>query len=298
MKQELLKDIAGTISFIPYQANRPVVATSATVTVKNDGGTTVVASTSATVNSTTGEITYQISAAILNTLAENWKAEWVYVISGTNYYQPQLFDVVLHRLSITVVDSDILAEQSDLLERNENTKGTVDSATTTTLVDAELKQFDDDYWNGGILKVINPATSDEQIKVVTDFAQSTGTLTVSTFPTTPTSSYLYIVYRGFKTKVEKAFLEMMFDIRSKGFRPALIIESFELHIPHVKKTLALICRDYSTAPDDKWVLLAALYEKQYIDLMDKLRLQYDVDESGQISGAEKNKDFGSVRLRR
>lgn len=300
MKQELLKDVTGTLSLIPYLANRPAVPSSATVTVTKPGGEVLVTAASATINSSTGEITYSLSSTYTVLLGENYEAQWQYVVGGTTYYQTSLFDVVLHRLAISVVDDDLLQEQSDILDRNEAFSGVVDSAAAGTLVANNLKSYVDDYWNGGKVIIINPSTGAEQMRTVSDFVQSTGTISIPVnWATTPDSTYTFAVKRGFATKIEKAFEEMMLDVQTRGYRPALIIESSELKIPLIKKALALVCRDYITTPDDKWEKLAVEYDTQYRDMFAKIQFQYDRDESGYISGQyEKNQDLGSVRLRR
>lgn len=296
MKQEILKDKTGTISFIPYVNNQFAVASSATVTVLDNGGTAILSNATATIVAGTGEIYYSISSTYTGTLGENYVAQWTYAISGTTYYQTTLFDIVRNEIAITVVDQDLLDEQADILEKNENFAGAVDSATSTTIVDADLKVYADDWWNGGICKVVNPATGSEQRREISDFTASTGTVTVpDAWGTTPTSSYTFIIYRGFYNKIEKAFEEMLFDVRQKGYRPALIIESSDLKIPHVKKTLAMICRDYITQVGDKWDELSKVYDKQYNDFMGKVQFQYDADESGIVDHKDEQPQ---VRLRR
>ena len=300
MKQEILKDIAGVISFTPYINNQPAIATSATLTIKRPGGETLVASTSASVNSTTGLISYSISAGNTATLGENYKADWVYIVSGSNYYQTTLFDIVRCKLSIPIIDQDLLDEQVDILTKNENFSGAVDSATSTTIVDADLKNYADDYWNGGTITAVNPAAGGAtQVRNITDFVSSSGTVTVGVaWGTTPDSTYKFTVRRGFQKKIRRAFEEVCYEIHSRGNRPALILESSELFIPMVKKSLALICKDYMKEPGDKWDILSQKYEAEYQNYMSKLVLQYDTDESGYISGSEKDKNMGNVRLRR
>lgn len=299
MKQELLKGKDGTLYFTPYVDNLPGVASSATVNIKKSNDTSVLAGVTCTINATTGEISYTITSTYLTELAENWKAEFTYTIGSVAYYQTMLFDVVLNKIAITVIDDDVIREQSDLKSRSESFTGVVDSSASTTLVDSDLKSYVDNYWNGADVVVSDPSTGVEQVRLVSDFTQSTGTVTVaSAWTSNPTSSYTYILKRGFQNKVEASFEEMMFDIRAKGFRPALIIESTELHVPHIKKCLAMICRDLIQAPEDKFDLLSKNYEEQYKDYMSRLVLQYDVNESGTIDGSEKNKDLGNYRLKR
>ena len=299
MKQEVLKDKTGTIRFTPYIDNRPAIASSATVILKRPDGSTLQASTAATVNATTGEITYSTTASHNDTLDQNFIAEWTYIVSGTTYYYTTLYDVVLHKLSITVVDQDLMDEQSDIMELNESYAGVVDSSTASTLVDDDLKNYDNDYWNNGKVEIFNTATGAKQVRTVTDFVSSTGTLTVTpNWGTNPDSTYSFIVRRGFAVKIEKAFGEMLDDVRRNGFRPALILESTDLHTPHVKKALAMICKDAMKESDDKWHELYKIYSQEYADAMSKINFQYDMDEGGNIDGTGEQDKEQSTRLRR
>lgn len=298
-KQEILLDKAGTISFTPYQNNQVAVASSATIEVRKPGGETIVAAgTSATV-SAAGVISYSLSAGNSDELGENYKAIFAYVISGVTYYATLLYDVVRNKLDITVTDQDLLNEQADIMTRNEAFSGTVDSSSNTTLVDADLKNYADDYWNGGTVEATKTSDGTKQIRNVTDFVSSTGTLTVGVaWGTNPDTGYRFVVRRGFLRKIELAFDEILYELRGRGNRPALILESSELHLPHVKKALYLICRDYMKEPGDKWDELSKRYDQEYNDAMQKLRLQYDMDEDGVISGNEVNKDITQTRMRR
>lgn len=300
MKQELLKDVQATISFTPYINNQPAIASSATITIKYPGGSALVASTAATVNSTTGLISYTVSAANAALLGENYVALWTYTVSGTVYYQTTLFDVVRSILSIPIIDKDLTDEQSEILAKNENFAGVVDSSGSTSLVDANLKNYADDYWNGGIVEAIDPSGSvEKQVRNITDFAQSTGTVTVGVaWASNPTSSFKFIVRKGFQAKIGRAFEEICQEIHARGNRCALILESSELKIPMIKKSLMLICRDYMKESNDKWDLLSQRYDGEYQAAMQRIVLQYDTDESGYVTGTEKNKDLGSVRLKR
>lgn len=298
MKQELLKGKTGKLSMTPYLNNQPAVSSAVTVVVKDRSGAQI-DSGSGSINATTGELTYSLASGFTANIGENYSIEWTYTISGTVYYQTSLFDIVLNRLSIPVVDEDLINQQSDILSGAESFSGFVGSSTGTTLVANNLKSYSDDYFNGGKVKVIDPATGTEQVRDVTDFAQSTGTVTVGVaWTANPSSTYTFEVKRGFQAKIEAAFEEMLIDIRSKGFRPALILESGELKIPLIKKSLALICRDFVVSPDDKWASLANNYAEEYKDLFSKIVFQYDKNESGSVSKTEENQDMGNVRLKR
>lgn len=303
MKQEILKDSTESLKFTPpWLNNRPTIASSATVVLKDPGGSTIQASVAVTsINATTGELSYTLVAATHTaTLYENMVAEWSYVVSSVTYKETTLWDVVRHRLSQICTDEDLYTLQGDLRAKNENAQGAVGSAASTTLVDTDvLKNFPDDYFNNGIVEAINVSTGAVQRRTVSDFVQSTGTLTVSTaWATTPDSTYKYIVYKPFRLKLDFAWEMLMNDIRSKGFRPALVMQSDVLKHVHAFKTLELICVDFikSGETDDLWTKLADRYAEYYNGAFGKLIFNYDQDESGLVDGAEKDQSPSRLKM--
>lgn len=305
MKQEVLKTSTETLRFTPpLQDNRPPIASSATVILYKPDGASLQASVAVTaINATTGELTYTLTTTHTAELGENFVAQWSYVVSSVTYKETTLFDVVLHRLSQLLTDEDLYTLQGDIKAKNESVTGTVGSASSSTLVDTNaLTNYADNFWNGGVVEAVLPSTGARQRRTVSDFVQSTGTLTVTpNWSSTPTSSYKYTVFRPFRTKLDFAWDMLMNDIRAKGYRPALIMQSATLKHVHAFKTLELICVDFikEGGPDDLWTKLADRYRALYNETFAKLQFQYDVDESGTIGGsAEQNQNPGRLKLTR
>lgn len=300
MKQEILKATTETLKFTPpWIANRPAIASSATVVLKKPGGEVLQSSVAVTaINATTGELTYTLTTTHTATLDENYVAEWTYTVSSVVYYETTLFDIVLHRLSQLTTDEDLYALQGDIRAKNENQSGAVGSATSSTLVDTNaLKNYADDYFNNGVVEAMNPATGAVQRRTVTDFVQSTGTLSVSpNWSTTPDATYQYVVYKPYRVKLDYAWELIMNEIRSKGFRPALIMASADLKVVHAFKTLELICTDFMKARDDVWDILSQRYAEKYTDAFGKLIFNYDADESGTIEGNEENQSPARLKM--
>ena len=300
MKLEILQSSTEQVKFTPpYTNNRPTVPSSATVVLKGPGGNTIQASVAVTsIDSVTGELAYTLTATHTESLGENYIAEWTYVVSTVNKYETTLFDVVKHRLTSLINDSDILTLQGDLRAKNENVQGTVGSATSSTLVDTNaLKDFSDDYFNNGEVEAMNPTTGAVQRRTVSDFVQSTGTLTVTpNWSTTPDSTYKYIVYKPFRAKIDYAWDMLMNDIRAKGFRPALIMNSADLKHVHAFKALSMIYTDFIKEKDDVWASMSDRYAGMYEESFAKLKFQYDENESGAIGG-ETEQDQTAGRLR-
>lgn len=294
MKQEILKASVETLRFTPpWINNRPAVASAATVVLKKPGGESLQVSVAVTaINPTTGELTYTLTTTHTAELDENYIAEWSYTVATVAYQETTLFDVVLHRLSQLLTDEDLYTLQGDIRAKNENVQGAVGSATAGTLVDTDqLKNYPDDYFNNGVVEATNVSTGATQRRTVSDFVQSTGTLSVTpNWATTPDSTYRYVVYKPFRVKLDFAWEMVMNDVKARGFRPALIMQSDTLRHVHAFKTLELICVDFikSGDVDDLWTKLADRYAAAYVEAFGKIQFQYDTNEDGSIDGAEQN----------
>lgn len=299
MKQEVRQGSTETLKFTPaWINNRPAIATSATVVLKDSAGTTIQASAAVTaINATTGELTYTLTTTHTATLYENMVAEWTYVVSSATYVDVTLWDCVKHKLSQLLIDEDLYTLQGDIREKSQSVFGAVVSATASTLVDAKnLSVFTDDTFNNGTVEAID-ASGVVQRRTVTDFVQSTGSLSITpNWASTPDTTYRYVVYKPQKAKMDIAFEILLNDIRAKGFRPALIMNSADLKFIHAFKTLHLICMDFMKADGDLWSVLSDKYAELYKDSFGKLIFQYDTDESGAIGEAEKNQTLSRLYM--
>lgn len=287
MKQQFLKSKTGTIRLTIYQDNRPIVPTSAKVTLCKAGSTSELqAQADASVDETTGEMTYSLTATHTASHDTNYKAVWEYVYNGSTYYETQLFDVVKSILSIPITDNDLYQELPSLRKKWEQRQGTAGSATSTTLVDTTKLKEADDYWTGGVIKIIS-GTGIGQQRDVTDFVQSTGTITVSpAWVTTPDTTSIYIVVRSFKETIEQGFDEIENMLYNKGKRDALILEGSQIKYPLLYRVLHKICQDCSDEENDKWDRLAKSYDEKFKTSFSTLTLDYDEDESGAIEGTD------------
>lgn len=299
MKQEFLKAVADTIRMTVYQDNRPIVPSSAIITLYKAGSTNELqASASATVNSTTGELTYSLTTTHTAQIGINFKAKWAYVVSGTTYYEEQLFDVVLSKLSIPITDEDIFNELDSLREVNIQSTGTATAGATGSLTDTASRKEPDDYWTGGKIEILN-GTGANQVRDITDFVQSTSVISVSpNWATTPSTDSVYRVIRGYTKKILQAFQKLTAMLYNKGQRHALIIESSQVKIPMIYLTVYFICLDLMKEEGDKWDRLSTKYWELFTTEFSQMKLDYDLDESGSISGDEEQRDVTSLRFDR
>ncbi|NCU42344.1 MAG: hypothetical protein EOM19_06545 [Candidatus Moranbacteria bacterium] len=296
MKQEFLKDRTDTIRMTDYENNRPRIPASATITLFDPYGKEIQASTSASVNATTGEMTYSLTATHTAKLGLNYRALWTYVISGVTIYEEQLFDVVRSRLSIPITDDDLYDELNVLRKANAQNTGTATAATSTTLVDTVNLKEDDDFWTGGRVEIL-AGTGAGQVRDITDFVQSTGTITVDpAWTTTPDTTSVYRVVRSYTRQIQQAFIKLTTMIYNKGQRHALIIESAQIKVPMIYLTIHTICLDLMDNVDDKWHRLAEMYQEKFNNSFDTMKLDYDADESGTIEDEEQARTVSELRV--
>ena len=298
MKQQFLEDKTGTIRLTVYDKNRPIVPDSANVTLYTPSGGTLQAQASATVNSTTGEMTYSLTAVHTADHDLNYKAVWDYVYGSATYYQTQLFDVVKSVLAIPLTDDDLYAELDTLRKANTQATGTATAGATGSLTDTAKRKETDDYWKGGTIEIM-AGTGVGQKRDITGFTQSTSVITVTpNFTTTPDSTSVYRVVKSFTSKIEQAFKKIETMLYDKGKRDALILESSQVEIPLLYLTIHNICLDFMDEVDDKWDRLAKEYQQKFDTAFNNMKLEYDEDESGTIQGQEEGHNPSEIRIGR
>lgn len=296
MKQQFLKDKIGTIRITIYSNNRPIIPASGTITLYNPSGSSLQAETAATINATTGEMTYSLTATHTATNDLNYKAVWSYVSDGVTYYENQLFDVVKSILSIPITDEDLYNELDSLRKANKQATGTATAGASGTLTDTKRKE-EDDFWTGGVIEIIS-GTGVGQIRDITDFVQSTGVISITpNFVTTPDTTSVYRIVRSFTKKIKQSFEKLEDNLYAMGKRHELIIESSQIKFALIYLTIHFICLDLMAEPNDKFDKLAELYWKKYQDAFQGMKVEYDEDESGFIEGTdEEAQSSNAIRI--
>ena len=299
MKQLFYKAKTGTIRITAYSNNRALIPSAATVTLYASGSTSVLqAETAATVDATTGEMTYALTAVHTASYGINYKAVWKYTVDTVDYYATQLFDVVNSILSIPITDDDLFNELEALRKVYKQATGTATAGAAGSLTDTLKRKEPDNEWKGGILEVIS-GTGDGQSRDVTGNTQSTGVITVSPdFVTNPDTTSVYRIVKSFTKKIESGFEAIEQMLYDKGRRDALILESSQIKMPLIYLTIHMICLDVFSEIDDKWYLLATKYWDRFNTSMATLKLDYDEDESGAIEGLEAQSNVMSLRINR
>lgn len=300
MKQQVLYQKTDTLRLTVYSNNRGIVPSSATITLyKTDGNTSLQSSVAVTaIDATTGEMTYNLTTTHTATLGLNYKAVWAYVVSGTTYYETQLFDVVRSILSIPITDDDLYSELPSLRKANFQLSGTATSGSSSSITDTAKRKESDDYWKGGVIEILS-GTGVGQTRDVTGNVQSTGVISVTpTFTTTPDSTSVYRVVKSFTNIINQSFEKIEQMLYDKGKRDALILEASQIKVPLIYLTIHSIAIDFRDEIDDKWDLLQKDYMAKFEKSFSTLTLDYDEDESGGVQGQEVQQNISSLRIQR
>lgn len=298
MKQQFLEDKTGTIRLTIYDNNRPLIPSSAKITLYKPAGSDLQAQDTATVDADTGEMTYTLTTTHTADKGLNFKAVWEYVYNGITYYETQLFDVVKSILSIPITDEDLYDELESLHEANKQQTGTATAATASTLVDTTRRKEDDDYWKGGIVEIV-AGTGLGQRRDITGFTSSTSTIAVTpNWATTPDTTSVYRVVKSFTNKIKSSFEKIEGMLYNKGKRHELILESSQIKMALIYLTIHFIALDLMDNADDYWTRIADIYWKKFENEFSSMHLEYDEDESGAIDDEEKQASVNEVRIGR
>ena len=299
MKHQFLKGITGTIRLSVYDANRPLIPSSGTVTLYNPGGGVLQAATAVTVDATTGEMTYDLTTTHTASNDLNYKALWAYVVSGSTYYQTTLFDVVKSILAIPITDDDLYNEMDSLRETNLQYQGTASAGAAGTITDTAARKEADNFFKGGTIEIL-AGTGSGQTRDITGSIQSTSVISVSPdWTDNPDTTSVYRIIKSFTSKIQTCFEEVETMLYNKGRRHSLVLESSQIKFPLLFLTLSMICLDLSKEEGDQWDRKYNVYKDKAIRMFDTMKLDYDADESGSISGVgEEMESTSALRISR
>jgi hypothetical protein len=255
---EILQSEAHTVSVDVYEDDQPVALDSSAskAQVQKPSGDDLVSKTTATVaagedGSTANRISYDLTATHTAPLDEVYVLTFFAVRDGeTEEHERRIiFDVVKSRLYNVVREENLFEYAPGLrTERAEYVEGIADASggSTSTLVDAQLKRYADDEYNGGVIEFLNGSDEGEE-RTVTDFARSTGTVTFDPVISAAPDGDSYRLRRSWSHLIELAYEEVKWRIRAKGNRPALIIDAGELFLPVLYHSLQLCYEAISSA---------------------------------------------------
>lgn len=282
MKSQYLVDKTATFQTYIYEHNLIVVPTSATLTVYKPGSTDKLIDAQSMTVQSDGRLDYSLTTDHNDIADENYKAEIAYVISSDTYYTTLFYDVVNSILHKVVTDVDVVNELTQLKNNGYRINGTADSGSTTTIVDAELKVHEDDYFTGGLAYSI---TRDET-RAITGFVSSTGTVTTDTFGGA-ISTDKYVLTRSYSKEIQRAFEKLEERLRQKGKRPDLILDPYDVREVHIWMTVAEVCKGLTTEGEGTlWWEFMNDYNKMVNGWWKTATFKYDESVDGVIGGAE------------
>jgi len=281
MKQRFLVNTAEVFQSYVFENNRKIVPSSATLTVYRPGGASELISGSAMTVQGDGRLDLSLSAADNSGADENYKAVIAYVYSAVTYYATLYYDVVRSKLHKVVIDDDIVAELPQLRDGGWRVHGTAESGSATTIVDTELKRYEDDYFTGGLACSIDKG----ETRGITDFAASTGTVTAEAF-SSAVATDKYILTRSFSREIQRAFEKIEEMLVRRGRRPHLVLDPYDLREVHIYLSVAEVCKGMATEHENLWWELWKGYEKTAIEAFNALNLKYDYTRDGYIAGGE------------
>jgi hypothetical protein len=277
MKQQLVEDSAtDQLELEVWDHNVQVVPTSALVSIIIDG-TTDVSLATATVTSA-GTCTYVPGSAVLAELAVDAVAEWRLTIDGETKYFRQMFDIVRRPLHPALTDEDLFSECAQLQEYKYLATGLADSGSSTSVVSILLQEYQDNHFQGGTLEVVDGACAGEKARIAGNL-RGTGKITLETsLSTTVDSTSRFVARRTFQREIDRAWEDLMAMVQSKGYRPALIMNSEDLRPAHLYWALVKVCRNMARSPEDIWWQRAESFGSEFQSRLGMLKFNYDSDQ--------------------
>ncbi len=284
MRLQFLTDTAETLKTYVYENNRIIIPTSATITVYKPGSTTELISAQAMTVAADGLLSYALTTTHNDVVGENYKAVISYIYNSITYPITLFYDVVRSKLVKVITDEDIINELPQLKDNGWRVHGVADSGSVTSIVDAELKRYEDDYFTGGLATNL---TNDET-RDITDFVSSSGTATITT-ATATAAGHKYILTRSYTKEIQRAFEKIDELITRAGKRSALILDSYDLREVHICYSVAEVCKGLTGAggTDTFWWQMWKDYESKAYAIFKTINFKYDESDDGTISDSEK-----------
>jgi hypothetical protein len=277
MKQQLVLDsTTDQLELEVWDHNVQVIPTSALISIQIFANWEV-SNASATVTSH-GTCTYIPGAVILDELSEDCVAEWTLTIDGTQKTFRQMFDIVLHPLHPAVTDEDLIAECAQLQDARYMEAGLAESGSSVSLVSILLQEYQDNHFQGGTLEITDGACAGEK-KRISGNVRATGTINLdASLSTSVDSTSRFIARRSFQREIDRAWEDIEAMVMTKGYRPALILNSEDIRPVHLCWTLVKICRNLAKSADDIWWRRSETFNSEYTSKLGMVNFVYDADQ--------------------
>jgi hypothetical protein len=277
MKQQLVVDSAADqLELEVWDHTVQVVPTSALISLIIDGVTEVSLAT-ATITAA-GTCTYVPGATVLDDLEENCVAAWKLIIAGETKYFRQMFDVVLRPLHPSVTDEDLISECAQLQDARYIESGLCDGGTSTTIVSILLEEYQDNHFQGGTAEIVEGSSKGSKSRISGN-VRATGTISLSkSLASAVDTSSRFVARRTFQREIDRAWEDVQAMIETKGYRPALVMNSEDLRPVHLYWTLVKISRNLAKSPEDLWWQRSNTFSDEYLARLGMLKFMYDSNE--------------------
>lgn len=293
MKQQFLLETVADFKTYVYEHNLKVVPTLATITIYSPGSENKIIDVAGMDIAVDGLLSYSLTAEDNGVVESNYKVVIAYTYNTVTYYATLFYDVVLSRLLKVITDDDVVIELPQLRESGWRAHGTAKSGSVTTLVDNELKRFEDDYFTGGSLRSLDK----DEVREVLGFVSSTGTVTTSAFSSGITTDK-YVITRSYSQEIQRAFEKIDEKLVRLGRRSELVLDPYDLREVHIYYSVAEACKALVTQKGDFWWEMWKLYEVKADEAFSGINFKYDSSQNGYISESEESMRLGSMRSSR
>ncbi|MBI5562754.1 MAG: hypothetical protein HY894_07900 [Deltaproteobacteria bacterium] len=281
MKQQFIKDASGVFQTRFYKDNRRICPGSASFTAYKPGSSEKLVDGAPMAVDADGTVSYGLSAADNSIAGCDYKAVVSYVYDSAVFYATLFYDVVVSRLAKTVTDDDVVAELPQLKENGWKARGQAEGGSATTIVDSELKRYEDGYFTGGLAYSMDK----DETRAITGFTSSTGAVATEAF-SSAISTDRYVLTRSYTGEIQRAFEKLEERLRRAGKRPQLVLDPDDLREAHIYASVAEVCKGMITESDGLWWRLWKEYEAKAEETFGAMNFKYDETGDGFIGGAE------------
>ncbi len=293
MKQQFIKGTGDTFKTYFYENNRRITPSSARITIYKPASADKLVDDAAMSVEADGAVSYALTTTANGALGCDYKATISCVHDSRTLFATVFYDVVNSRLAAIIIDEDIVAELPQLKDNGWRVRGRSVSGSTTTLVDPELKRYEDASFTGGLIMSLDSGETRE----ITGFASATGTVSTTAF-STAIATDRYVITRSYSKEIQRAFEKMEDALHRSGNRAHLVLDSYDLRETHIYYSVAEVCKGISARQGDLWWALWEVYEKKAIEAFGALNFKYDKTVDGYISTGEAGARTGTARTGR
>lgn len=294
MRQQFIRNTSDIFQTYIYENNRKVVASQAFLTAYLPGASEGFVVNAAMTIDPDGLLSYPLGPAENAQAAVDYRAVIEYVSGSKTYFATIFYDVVNSRLNKVITDEDLAAELPQIREAGWKIKGAAQGGSVSTIVDLELKRFEDDYFTGGLAS----DCASGETRQVTGFISATGTVATEPFSAAISQGAYYTLTRSFAREIQRSFEKIEERLRRLGRRPHLVLDPHDLREAHIFFSVAEVCKGLVTGSESLWWQLWKDYEKKAEESLASVSFKYDYSGDGVLEGFENTAAINTLRAGR